>query len=137
MDKGTFAMASRNVPVRDELVLNIDGVFPMLKSGEGIPVLKHTKSGKSDPRRLRLDTDDSTLEVLRQSTTASFLNRKMSNRKTYYLKTLEEVRHCCCFFCCLSPGKGRLYSLTTQILRQHCQNIVCVCRASFLRLISW
>lgn len=90
MDKGSFAMASRNVPVRDELVLNIDGVFPMLKSGAGIPVLKHTKRGQSDPRRLRLDTDDSTLEVFRLSTTASFLNRKMSNR-TYYLRTLEEV----------------------------------------------
>lgn len=91
MDKGPLAMASRNIPVRDELVLNIDGVFPMLKSGEGIPVLKHTKRGQSDPRRLRLDTDDSTLEVFRQSTTASFLNRKISNR-TYYLRTLEEVR---------------------------------------------
>lgn len=90
MDKGSFAMASRNIPVRDELVLNIDGVFPMLKSGEGIPVVKHTKRGQSDPRRLRLDTDDSTLEVFRQSTTASFLNRKMSTR-TYYLRTLEEV----------------------------------------------
>lgn len=89
MDNGAFAMASRNTPVRDELVLSLDDIFPMLKSGEGIPVVKHTKRGQSDHRRLRLDTDDSTLEVF--STTASFINRKMSNR-TYNLRMLEEVR---------------------------------------------
>lgn len=95
-------MASRNVPVRDELVLNIGDVFPMLKSGEGIPVVKHTKRGQNDPRRLRLDTDDSTLEVFRQSTTASFLNRKISN-KTYYLRTLKEVRASGCYACSAKP----------------------------------
>lgn len=88
MDNEAFAMASRNTPVRDELVLSLDDIFPMLKSGEGIPVVKHTKRGQSDHRRLRLDTDDSTLEVF--STTASFINRKMSNR-TYNLRMLEEV----------------------------------------------
>lgn len=91
MDKAAFAMASRTAPVRDELVVSLDDIFPVLKSGEGIPVVKHTKRGQSDPRRLRLDTDDSTLEVFRRSTTASYLNRKISNRK-YNLRMLEEVR---------------------------------------------
>ncbi|CAM9123767.1 unnamed protein product, partial [Scytosiphon promiscuus] len=83
-------MASRSIPVRDELVLSLDDIFPTLKSGDGIPVVKHTKRGQSDHRRLRLDTDDSTLEVFRQSTTASYLNRRMSTR-TYNLRRLKEV----------------------------------------------
>lgn len=88
MDKEAFAMASRNTPVRDELVQGLDDIFPILKSVDGIPVVKHKKGGSSDLRRLRLDTDGSTLEVF--STTASFLNRRMSN-KTYNLRMLEEV----------------------------------------------
>lgn len=84
-----FAMASRNTPVRDELVLSLDDIVPMLKSSEGIPVVKHTKRGQSENRRLRLDTDVSTLEVFR--TSAGYINRKMSTR-AYNLSTLEEVR---------------------------------------------
>lgn len=92
MDKAAFAMASRTTtPVKDDLVERLAGIFPVLKSGEGIPVVKHTKRGQSDHRRLRLDTDDSTLEVFRRGTTASYLNRKMSNRR-YNLRMLEEVR---------------------------------------------
>lgn len=92
MDKAAVAMASRTTtPVKDDLVERLAGIFPVLKSGEGIPVVKHTKRGQSDHRRLRLDTDDSTLEVFRRGTTASYLNRKMSNRR-YNLRMLEEVR---------------------------------------------
>lgn len=83
-----FAMASRNTPVRDELVLSLDDIVPMLKSSEGIPVVKHTTRGQSENRRLRLDTDVSTLEVFR--TRAGYINRKMSTR-AYNLSTLEEV----------------------------------------------
>lgn len=77
--------------MRDELVLSLDDIFPTLKSGDGIPVVKHTRRGQSDHRRLRLDTDDSTLEVFRHNTTASYLNRRMST-KTYNLRRLKEVR---------------------------------------------
>lgn len=90
MDKAPFVMASRTTPVRDELVVSLDDIFPVLKSGEGISVVKHKKHGQSDHRRLRLDTNDSTLEVFR-STTASYLNRKISNKR-YNLSMLEEVR---------------------------------------------
>lgn len=83
-----FAMASRNTPVRDELVLSLDDIVPMLKSSEGIPVIKHTKRGQSENRRLRLDTDVSTLEVFR--TSAGYINRKITTR-AYNLSTLEEV----------------------------------------------
>ncbi|CAN0339496.1 unnamed protein product, partial [Ectocarpus fasciculatus] len=81
-------MAARNMPVRDELVLSLDDIFPVLKSGDGIPVVKHNNRGQSDQRRLRLDTDDSTLEVFRQSTNAYYFNRKT---RTYNLRHLEEV----------------------------------------------
>lgn len=84
-----FALASRSTPVRDELVDSLDDIFPELKSAQGIPVIKHSKRGQSETRRLRLDTDVSTLEVFRTST--GYLNRKMSTR-TYGLSTLEAVR---------------------------------------------
>lgn len=82
-------MAARNTPVRDELVLSLDDILPVLKNGDGIPVVKHNNRGQSDQRRLRLDTDDSTLEVFRQSTNAYYFNRKT---RTYNLRNLEEVR---------------------------------------------
>lgn len=87
--ENAFAMASRNTPVRDELVLSLDDIFPTLKSADGIPVVKHTKRGQSEDRRLRLDTDVSTLEVFRMS--SSYLNRKMLTR-AYNLSLLDEVR---------------------------------------------
>lgn len=79
---------SYNTPVRDELVVNLDGIMPELKSSRGIPVVKHTKRGQSENRRLRLDTDLSTLEVF--STSTGYLNRRMSTR-THNLSLLEEV----------------------------------------------
>lgn len=87
--ENAFAMASRNTPVRDELVDILDDNLPTLKSADGIPVVKHTKRGQSEDRRLRLDTDVSTLEVFRMS--SSYLNRKMLTR-AYNLRFLNEVR---------------------------------------------
>lgn len=84
-----FALASGNQPVRDELVLSLDDIFPELKSAEGIPVQKHNKRGQNENRRLRLDTDVSILEVFR--TGAGYLNRRITKR--YNLSLLEEVRY--------------------------------------------
>lgn len=75
--------------VGDELVVSLDGTLPELKSSRGIPVMKHTKRGQSENRRLRLDTDLSTLEVFSANT--GYLNRRMSTR-THNLSLLEEVR---------------------------------------------
>lgn len=89
--ENAFAMASRSTPVRDELVLSLDDIFPMLKSAEGIPVEKHTKRGQKEDRRLRLDTDVSTLEVFRTSVGyLGYLHRKVT--RSYKMSTLEEVR---------------------------------------------
>lgn len=82
-------MSSYNTPVRDELVVNLGGIMPELKSSRGIPVVKHTKRGQREKRRLRLDTDLSTLEVF--STNTGYLNRRISTR-THNLCHLEEVR---------------------------------------------
>lgn len=79
---------SYNTPVRDELVVNLDGTLPELKSSRGIPVVKHTKRGQSEQRRLRLDTDLSTLEVFSANT--GYINRRISTR-THNLSLLEEV----------------------------------------------
>lgn len=84
-----FARASRNTPVRDELVVHLDDIVPELKSPSGISIIKHTKRGQSENRRLRFDTDVATLEVFRTST--NYLNRKILTR-TYNLSLLEEVR---------------------------------------------
>lgn len=87
--ESAFARASRNTPVRDELVVHLDDIVPELKSASGISIIKHTKRGQSENRRLRFDTDVATLEVFRTST--NYLNRKILTR-TYNLSLLEEVR---------------------------------------------
>ena len=87
--ENAFTKVSRNTPVRDELVLSLGDIFPNLKSAQGISVVKHTKRGQSEERRLRLDTDLSTLEVFR--TSSGYINRKMLTR-AYNLSHLDEVR---------------------------------------------
>lgn len=83
---GSLAMAQRNTPVRDDLVEHVDDTLRDLMSPEGIPVVKHTRRGQCDNRRLRLDLRASTLEVLRTSTRV--LARRASVR-TYNLSQLE------------------------------------------------